>query len=156
MTDGEYLLAAVKYAERGIDAKDGGPFGALVVKDGKIIGRGWNRVISLNDPTAHAEIIAIRDACSFVGSFSLKGSVLYSSCEPCPMCLASAYWANIETIYYGATQDDAESIGFSDAEIYRQFVSPIGERSLPVIQVPCPAAASLMREWALLEDRIKY
>ncbi|MEO1847503.1 MAG: nucleoside deaminase, partial [Pseudomonadota bacterium] len=121
-----------------------------------VIGRGWNQVTSGNDPTAHAEISAIRDACRQRSTFSLAGSVIYTTCEPCPMCLAAIWWARIDTIYYASTRDDAAQIGFDDAALYQEISLPVHQRRLPLIQQPSDKAAQLMREWIEKEDKIPY
>lgn len=115
----DFMEAAAQEAEHNLTAKEGGPFGAVITKDGRIIGRGHNRVISLHDPTAHAEIEAIRAACGALGTHDLSGCTLYSSCYPCPMCLSAIIWANIRTVFYGNTAQDAAAIGFRDEDIYR-------------------------------------
>lgn len=114
----EYMKEAIRLSESNIELKDGGPFGAVVVKDGKIIGRGKNRVISNNDPTAHAEVSAIRDACSNIKSYDLSGCTVYTSCYPCPMCLSAIIWSNVKKVYYANTKEDADKIGFRDDIIY--------------------------------------
>tara|TARA_B100001079_G_scaffold128584_1_gene110306 strand:- start:861 stop:1313 length:453 start_codon:yes stop_codon:yes gene_type:complete len=147
---------AVKLAARHMRAGAGGPFGAIIVHQGIVIGRGWNEVTSGNDPTAHAEISAIRDACRQRSTFSLAGSVIYTTCEPCPMCLAAIWWARIDTIYYASTRDDAARIGFDDAALYQEVSLPLDQRRLPLIQQPSDKAAQLMREWIEKEDKIPY
>jgi tRNA(Arg) A34 adenosine deaminase TadA len=147
---------AVKLAARHMRAGAGGPFGAIIVHQGIVIGRGWNEVTSGNDPTAHAEISAIRDACRQRSTFSLAGSVIYTTCEPCPMCLAAIWWARIDTIYYASTRDDAARIGFDDAALYQEVSLPVHQRRLPLIQQPSDKAAQLMREWIEKEDKIPY
>ncbi|MBQ6110572.1 MAG: nucleoside deaminase [Alphaproteobacteria bacterium] len=114
----EYMKTAIELSEDNLKTNAGGPFGAVVVKDGKIIGRGSNHVLKNNDPTAHAEIMAIRDACKNIKSYDLSGCELYTSCYPCPMCLSAIIWANIKTVYYGNTKEDAANIGFRDDFIY--------------------------------------
>ncbi len=134
----------------------GGPFGAVVVREGRIIGRGWNQVSSDNDPTAHAEIVAIRDACKWIGSFSLRGCEIFSSCEPCPMCLGAIYWARLDRIYFAATREDAAAAGFDDAAIYREIPLPPNARRLPSIQMLRDRALSAFEEWRTLPDKILY
>lgn len=114
----EYMKIAKELSEKNLKTRDGGPFGACVVKDGEVIGKGRNMVLKTNDPTAHAEVTAIRDACKKIGSYDLSGCVLYTSCYPCPMCLSATIWANIKTVYYGNTAKDAAEIGFRDDYIY--------------------------------------
>ncbi len=151
-----FMDLAVKLAGRHMRAGAGGPFGAIIVHQGIVIGRGWNQVTSGNDPTAHAEISAIRDACRQRNTFSLAGSVIYTTCEPCPMCLAAIWWARIDTIYYASTRDDAARIGFDDAALYQEVSLPVHQRRLPLIQQPSDKAAQLMREWIEKEDKIPY
>ncbi|MCW8919357.1 MAG: nucleoside deaminase [Gammaproteobacteria bacterium] len=134
----------------------GGPFGALVVLGGEVIGRGSNCVTLHNDPTAHAEVQAIREACQTMKDFSLAGATLYSSCEPCPMCLAASYWARLGRIVFAASRDEAAAIGFDDAEIYRQIALPHGERSLTMSQMELAEAAALFRQWREKEDKVIY
>src|SRR5690606_30414999 len=119
--DPKFLRAAISLSLEKMQANEGGPFGAVIVRDGEIIGRGWNRVIATNDPTAHAELVAIRDACSQVKTFSLAGCELYTSCEPCPMCLAAILWARLDCVHYAATADDAAAAGFDDQHLYNEI-----------------------------------
>jgi tRNA(Arg) A34 adenosine deaminase TadA len=139
-----------------MDSNKGGPFGAIVVKDGVVIGRGANSVTSVNDPTAHAEVMAIRDACKNLNDFSLIGCEIYSSCEPCPMCLSAIYWARIEKIYYANTQDDAAAIDFDDAFLYEQVALPKNERSIPIISLLRDEALKIFEEWDKKEDKTPY
>jgi guanine deaminase len=142
---------AVESVRRG-----GGPFAALVVKDGAAIGVGTNQVTRSNDPTAHAEIVAIREACRALGSFQIAGCDVYSSCEPCPMCLGAIYWARPAHVYFAATRDDACAAGFDDSEIYRQISLPNAERSIPMVHVPDQGAARPFQEWAAKPDKLRY
>jgi guanine deaminase len=116
-----FLREAIRLSLEKMRGNEGGPFGAVVVRDGQIVGRGWNKVTSTNDPTAHAEVVAIRDACSRLNTFSLAGCDLYTSCEPCPLCLAAAYWARLGHIYYAANGDDAAAVGFDDRNFYQEL-----------------------------------
>ena len=134
----------------------GGPFGAVVVKDGRIISRGWNRVTSTNDPTAHAEVVAIREACTTLNSFSLHGCELYSSCEPCPMCLAAIYWARLDRLYYAASRADAAAAGFDDELFYTELTKPMGERRLPVVQMLREQAIPAFTEWQQMPGKVQY
>lgn len=134
----------------------GGPFGAVVVRDGVIIGRGSNRVTPDNDPTAHAEVVAIRAACRTLNSFSLEGCELYVNCEPCPMCLAAAYWARLERIYYAATRDDAAAAGFDDALIYREVCLLPEQRRLPLRRLLPEEAGDAFAAWTAKADRVDY
>jgi len=136
--------------------RDGGPFAALVVKDGVVIATGANQVTRTNDPTAHAEIVAIREACRVLGAFQLDGCDFYASCEPCPMCLGAIYWARPARVFYAATHEDAGAAGFDDSFIYRQISVPLGERSIPMIHVADAAATRPFAEWSGKADRRKY
>ena len=136
-----YMQRAAEISRQKMLAGEGGPFGAVVVRDKNIIGEGWNRVTSTADPTAHAEIVAIRNACSRVGSFTLEGAVIYTSCEPCPMCLGAIWWARIARIYYANTRADAARIGFDDAEIYQEVASDLPGRRIPLVHCPNQEAA---------------
>ncbi len=134
----------------------GGPFGAVVVKAGRVVGRGWNRVTSSNDPTAHAELEAIRQACQRLHIFHLEDCELYASCEPCPMCLAGIYWARIRRVYYANTRQDAAQIGFDDAVIYRELALPLRRRKLPMQQLLRREAEVAFREWARKPGKVLY
>jgi guanine deaminase len=134
----------------------GGPFAALVVKDGNVIASGVNQVVRANDPTAHAEIVAIREACRAIGSFQLAGCEVYASCEPCPMCLGALYWARPERIFFAATREDAAAAGFDDAFIYRELAKPQRERTIPTIHQPHQAAGRPFEEWIAKADKTRY
>ena len=134
----------------------GGPFGAIVVKDGRIIAEGWNRVTSENDPTAHAEVTAIRRACEALQSFSLRGCDIYTSCEPCPMCLAAIYWARLDRVFFANGRDDATRIGFDDALIYAEVSKPVEHRIIPTVKVPLPEAEAVFAEWQAKPDKVPY
>jgi guanine deaminase len=151
-----FLREAIRLSIEKMEGNEGGPFGAIIVRDGKIIGRGWNRVTSTNDPTAHAEIVSIRDACSHLKSFSLMGCEIYSSCEPCPLCLAAIYWSRLDRIYYAATCEDAAAAGFDDGNFYRELGKPAGERSIPMQQSLRDEACVALQAWVKKEDRIRY
>lgn len=155
MTDEEFMDEAVRIAVRNV-SEGGGPFGAVIVKDGKIVARGVNRVTASLDPTAHAEVQAIRAACRALGSFSLEGCVLYTSCEPCPMCLSAVYWARIDRIFYACTRDDAERAGFSDRLIYDELRKDISERSVREIRIENDRFLDPFREWDSKADRTDY
>lgn len=151
------LLRAIEIGRDGMLARRGGPFGALIARaDGSIVGEGCNRVTSTNDPTAHAEITAIRAACAALDTFVLAGHVLYTSCEPCPMCLAAAYWARLDRIVFAASRTDAAAGGFDDESIYRELALPIDARSLPISQAAAVDGAELFREWLALDGRTPY
>jgi tRNA(Arg) A34 adenosine deaminase TadA len=147
---------AVDLARTGMHEKGGGPFGALVVCDGNVVGRGNNRVTEQLDPTAHAEIVAIREACRALSRFDLRGCILYTSCEPCPMCLAAIYWARLDKVFYASTRHDAAAAGFDDQFIYEQLPLEIAARSLPMEQLLREQALGLFREWAAKPDKIPY
>ena len=136
--------------------RDGGPFSALVVKDGVVIATGTNQVTRTNDPTAHAEMVAIREACRVLGEFQLQGCEVYSSCEPCPMCLGALYWARPARVYFAASHAQASAAGFDDAFIYRQMALPLEERSIPMVRVEDEAATRPFEEWIAKADRKKY
>lgn len=151
-----FLREAIRLSLEKMEGNEGGPFGAVVVREGVIIGRGWNRVTSTNDPTAHAEVVAIRDACSTIQSFSLVGCELYSSCEPCPLCLAAIYWSRLNAIYYAATCDDAAAAGFDDRTFYRELAKPADQRSIPMVQALHHEAMVAFEAWNRKQDRIRY
>lgn len=134
----------------------GGPFGALVVKDEEIIARGFNLVVNNHDPTAHAEIIAIRNACKILGTHSLSGCEIFASCEPCPMCMAAIYWARIDRVWFGCTHLDASSAGFDDSLIYREIGLPPKARELPMSQILREEALEVLEEWTSSADKIPY
>lgn len=152
----EWMRVAVSLGRDGMAQNGGGPFGAIVVCDRKIVGRGHNQVTRLLDPTAHAEIIAIRAACQSLGQFELRGCQLYTSCEPCPMCLAAIYWARLDKVYYACTRQDAAEIGFDDNFIYDQLPLEIAQRSLPMEQVARESSLGLFREWLANPARTPY
>ena len=152
-----HLERAVAAGREGMRAHHGGPFGAVVVtSDGSVAGEGCNRVTSSNDPTAHAEITAIRAACTALGSFILQGCTLYTSCEPCPMCLAAAYWAHVDAIVYGASRADAAAAGFDDAFIYEEIGRPLEGRRIPMHRLAHESAVTLFDEWRAMGDRTAY
>ena len=136
--------------------KGGGPFGSVVTKDNKIISEGFNKVTSTNDPTAHGEIVAIRNSCKILNSFSLKGCDLYTSCEPCPMCMSAIYWARIDNVYYANTRDDAKKIDFDDSLIYSELLKNINKRKIPMIQIMRDKALKAFELWDKKMDKIKY
>ncbi|MBL10997.1 MAG: tRNA-specific adenosine deaminase [Acidiferrobacteraceae bacterium] len=135
---------------------EGGPFGAIIVRDDQIIGQGWNQVTSKLDPTAHAEISAIRNACKNINSFTLENSVIYSSCEPCPMCLSAIWWARITEIYYANTRDDAAQAGFDDAEIYHEICRDLTDRYIPMNHCKNDLATTALETWMNKIDKIPY
>jgi len=154
--DQRYLARAVALSREHMERGEGGPFGAVIVRDGTILAEGWNQVTSAKDPTAHAEVTAIRRACQAVGDFSLEGATLYTSCEPCPMCLASAYWARVSRIVYANTRQDAAEIGFDDSLIYDEVSKPISERLIPMDHLPSLEAKAVFDAWADKDDKIAY
>ena len=156
MTHDDYMRRAIALSRTGMEKNEGGPFGAVIVMDGKIVGEGHNLVVSTNDPTAHGEIVAIRNATSSLNSFSLEGAVIYTSCEPCPMCFAAIHWARIGHIYYGNTAEDAAAIGFDDAAIYGEIAKPRGARQTPSSQVLPVEAKIVFEAWAKKQDRVNY
>jgi len=151
-----FMQEAIRLSLEMMRAGKGGPFGAVVVRDGEIVGRGWNQVTSTNDPTAHAEIVAIREACRKAGAFFLEGAELYASCEPCPMCLSAAYWARISRVYYAASRKDAAEAGFLDETIYEELAREAGRRRIPCIGLGREEALAAFREWKQKPDRIPY
>jgi guanine deaminase len=150
------MRAAIRLSRAKMRRNEGGPFGAIVVRRGKIIGRGWNRVTSTNDPTAHAEVSAIRDACRKLKTFQLDDCELYTSCEPCPMCLAAIYWARVKKIYYANTRKDAARIEFDDDLIYREVSRPISGRKIPMKQLLHKEALEVFGEWQRKADKVRY
>lgn len=153
--DNIYLHRAIEIAKESI-TKGGGPFGAVLVKDDKIISEASNRVVLNNDPTAHAEILAIRQAASLLNTFGLEGCVLYSSCEPCPMCLGAIYWSGIKKVVYSCNRVDAEKAGFSDKLIYEEIVLNPEDRTVSFIRLTDPEAKEVFGNWIMMEDKIKY
>jgi tRNA(Arg) A34 adenosine deaminase TadA len=154
--DTTLLREAVRLSRIRMRQGRGGPFGAVIAREGVIVARGWNAVTSSLDPTAHAEIVAIRRACRAAGTFRLDGCVLYASCEPCPMCLAAAYWARLDRLVYAATRDDAAQAGFDDARLYAELPLAPAARSLPTAQLLRPEAAAVFDEWLAKPDRVPY
>lgn len=147
MNNEKYMLEAIRLAQSNVHRGAGGPFGAVVVRDGEIVGIGRNQVTSSNDPTAHAEVVAIRDACHHLGTYSLEGCTIYSSCEPCPMCLSAIYWARIGKLYYAASRFDAANAGFDDAYLYEQIALNPSERNLPSAALLSAEAVKVFEEW---------
>jgi len=147
---------AISLAESGMEKGEGGPFGCVIVKDDRIIGRGNNKVISTNDPTAHAEIIAIREACKNLDSFQLENCEVYTSCEPCPMCLGAIYWARPKLVYYANTRKDAANIGFDDSMIYEEISTDVDKRKIPVMNICRQKANETFIRWKQKEDKKIY
>jgi tRNA(Arg) A34 adenosine deaminase TadA len=154
--DHAHLARAVALSREHMQAGAGGPFGAVIVRDGRVLAEGWNQVTSTNDPTAHAEVTAIRRACAAVGDFALKGATLYTSCEPCPMCLASAYWARVSRIVFANTRQDAAAIGFDDQLLYDEIPKPVTERLVPTLHAPTEEARAVFADWLRKADKIAY
>ncbi|QQS33915.1 MAG: nucleoside deaminase [Acidobacteriota bacterium] len=154
--DRKFMMRAIELAREGVEADAGGPFGCVIVKDGEIVGEGNNRVTSTNDPTAHAEVVAIREACSKLGSFQLEGCSIYASCEPCPMCLGAIYWSRPAAIFYAGTRDDAAAAGFDDDLFYRELELPNEKRELSMQQIMRDEAQAAFRVWIEKEDKIEY
>ena len=150
------MREAIRQSKEGMDRKEGGPFGAIVVKDGKIIGRGNNRVLTTNDPTAHAEVVAIRDACKNLGAFQLDDCDIYTSCEPCPMCLGAIYWARPRRVFFGCTRTDAADIEFDDDFIYKEITVPLDQRQIPMIPLLREEALVVFKEWQENPDKTLY
>ena len=152
----KFMKAAVKVALKGMNNDEGGPFGCVIVKNDEIIGSGNNKVTSTNDPTSHAEVNAIREACKNLNSFQLEGCEIYTSCEPCPMCLGAIYWARPDKVYYGSNKIDAANIGFDDEFIYKEIPLPYSERSIPFKQLGRDVALEAFTKWEEKEDKIEY
>jgi tRNA(Arg) A34 adenosine deaminase TadA len=152
----EFMRAAIDEGRKGMNANEGGPFGAVIVKDGQIIGRGHNQVLLLNDPTAHAEVMAIRDACKTLKDFQITDCELYTSCEPCPMCLGAIYWARPKAVYFACTRADAAAIEFDDDFIYQQVPLPTTERSIPFKELLREEALGLFEQWSEKMDKTPY
>ena len=152
----QFMRRAIELSRQEMRAGSGGPFAAVIVLYGRIVGEGWNRVTSTNDPTAHAEVTAIRDACERLGTFSLEGAVMYASCEPCPMCLAAIFWARISRLFYANSTDDAARIGFDDREIYHQVSLPGDDRRIPAERILEDEAIRVFEEWAAKADKVEY
>jgi len=152
----DFLRRAIALATRNVTSGDGGPFAALIVRDGKVIAEGVNMVTATNDPTAHGEITAIRNACNALNTFSLAGCELYTSCEPCPMCLAAAHWARLDAVFYGASADDAAKAGFDDAYLYAEFRKDQDQRTLPEVQSLRDEAWSSFIAWKGSTNKIPY
>ena len=152
----KFMHEAINLARKGIENNDGGPFGCIIVKDDKIIGRGNNKVTSLIDPTAHDEVLAISDACKTLDTFQLDGCEVYTSCEPCPMCLGAIYWARPKVIYFANNRQDAADIGFDDSMIYDEMAAGIDSRKIPIISLGRKEALAVFKAWKDKEDKITY
>lgn len=154
--DAMWLRRAVDISRERMRGGFGGPFGAVIVRDGQALAEGWNEVTSSRDPTAHAEVVAIRRACEAVGDFSLRGATIYASCEPCPMCLASIYWARIDRIVFANSREEAASIGFDDEFLYNEIGKPLPHRSIPTERHSLAEALDVFEEWRNKPDKIAY
>jgi guanine deaminase len=156
MMQNSFMARAIELALENIRSGRGGPFAALVVKDGKILAEGTNRVTSTNDPTAHAEVVAIREACKKLGQFELSGCEIYTTCEPCPMCLGAIYWARPARIYFACTAADASAAGFDDSFIYQEIARPHAQRKIPMTSMMREEALEAFRAWEKKQDKINY
>ncbi len=154
--DETFMRRAIELAQIGVNKSAGGPFGAVIVKNGEIVGEGYNQVTSTNDPTAHAEVVAIRNACAKLKSFQLDECVLYTSCEPCPMCLGAIYWARPKQIFYAATHTDAANVGFDDSFIYEEIALPVEERKIKSINFLREEGLAAFENWANKQDKTEY
>lgn len=152
----KFMKEAIRLSKEGMESNQGGPFGCVIVKDGQIIGRGNNKVSSTNDPTAHAEVVAIRDACANVGHFQLDDCIVYTSCEPCPMCLGAIYWARPKQIFFACSREDAANINFDDDFIYKEINVPVGERSIPSEQIMQTEGVQVFKAWQNKQDKTLY
>lgn len=151
-----YMEMAIELSQEGMKLGKGGPFGCVIVKDGTIVGQGYNSVLSQNDPTAHAEVVAIRDACKNLKTFQLDGCEIYTSCEPCPMCLGAIYWARPDKVFYANTQSDAAAAGFDDSFIYTQLEIPLEERKIPFYPMLRDQAWKVFESWIKKDDKTVY
>ena len=152
----KFIRRAIELASEGVKSNAGGPFGAVVVKDNVIIAEGFNSVTSVNDPTAHAEVMAIRKACKKLGSFQLEGCIIYTSCEPCPMCLGAIYWARPEKVFYACTREDAAEIDFDDQFIYNEIGKNIEDRQIKFTQIMQNEALTVFKDWKEKTDKTEY
>ena len=152
----KFMLEAIELAKKNLKNGEGGPFGAVVVKDGKIVGRGYNKVVSTNDPSAHAEVNAIRDACKNLNTFHLEGCEIYTSCEPCPMCLGTIYWSHIDKIYYAADRNHATTAGFDDSFIYDEINLDPAKRNIPSVKLLEQESEEVFKTWVELDKKIEY
>jgi tRNA(Arg) A34 adenosine deaminase TadA len=156
MSENTFMQRAIALALENVQSGRGGPFGALVVRNGEIIAEASNRVSSMNDPTAHAEIVAIRESCKKLGEFHLAGCQIYASCEPCPMCLGAIYWARLDRIYFAAAAADAANAGFDDSFIYQEICKPLAQRKIPMVQRMREEALNPFRAWEQKPDKVSY
>lgn len=154
--DRKFMRRAIEVAREGVEHDAGGPFGCVIVKDGGVVGEGYNQVTSSNDPTAHAEIVAIRDACRKLGTFQLTGCAVYTSCEPCPMCLGAIYWSRPDAIFFAGTREDAAAAGFDDELFYQELEKPNDDRHLRMLQLLRDEAQQVFDLWKNKADKIEY
>ena len=152
----KFMAEAVALSQKSLDNNSGGPFGCVIVKDNVIVGRGNNQVTGTNDPTAHAEVVAIREACKNLNSYQLEDCEIYTSCEPCPMCLGAIYWARPKKVYYANSRKDAADIGFDDSLIYDEINAPIEKRIIPLLHLPTNEALQVFKNWAAKNDKSEY
>ena len=152
----KFMKKAIRLSIANVEKGNGGPFGAVVVKDGKVIARGVNNVTSTNDPTAHAEVVAIRKACKALKTYQLTGCEIYASCEPCPMCLGAIYWARPKIVYYANNRQDAAAIGFDDSMIYEEMGVDIEKRKIPIVPIGRTAALEVFKKWVVNPDKSVY
>ena len=151
-----HMQLAVALSRRGMELGHGGPFGAVIVKDGAVVGEGWNEILRSKDPTAHAEVVAIRDACSKLQTYDLSGCEIVSSCEPCPMCLGAIYWSRIGRVYYSVNRREAADFDFRDDFIYDELAKSPVRRALPMVHVPCDGALDVLVAWTRLPGRVTF
>lgn len=151
-----FMRRAIALSRQGMEQGAGGPFGAVVVRDGRIVGEGFNQVTSINDPTAHAEVVAIRDACRNLGTFNLAGTSIYASCEPCPMCLAAILWSRIDRLWYASSNEDASAVGFDDSAFHREVRLPEDQRALRPRRLLVDEAKAVLVEWQAKRDKVDY
>ncbi len=156
MSDHVHMRVAIELSHEKMASGHGGPFGAVIVHDGEIIAHGWNQVTTTNDPTAHAEVVAIREACRKLGTFALTDCDIYTSCEPCPMCLSAIYWARLRRMFFANTREDAASIGFDDEFLYAEVAKPIEERDLPTTRLLGHEAIVAFRVWETKPNKVEY
>ena len=154
--DETYMRLAIRLAQKSVDENLGGPFGCVIVRDGRIVGEGSNQVTTTNDPTAHAEIVAIRDACRNLNSFQLEGCTVYTSCEPCPMCLGAIYWARPSEIFIAGTREDAAAAGFDDEMLYSEFFKPVQQRRYKMKSLLRGESQKVFRKWVQKPDKVEY
>ena len=152
----QYLERAIALSKEGMQSGEGGPFGCVIVKDGKIVGEGCNKVTSSNDPTAHAEVVAIREACKNLGTYQLSDCEIYTSCEPCPMCLGAIYWARPARVFFACTREDAAGIGFDDNFIYEELEKANDEREMVLVSMMRDEALEVFQNWAAKPDKVEY